>query len=131
MIPSPLQIKAALVAAAVMAIAILTLLVWGLYWRGEYREAKAALTVYAGQAAINKEAAERCSAGAEEAKRVGEAAIAAMGPMVAAARAAAKDRTNTAQTLEELARQKRQSGEGCDWAWGEIEQQKRKARAAP
>ena len=116
MIPSPLQIKAALVAAAVMAIAILTLLVWGLYWRGEYREAKAALTVYAGQAAINKEAAERCSAGAEEAKRVGEAA---------------KDRTNTAQTLEELARQKRQSGEGCDWAWGEIEQQKRKARAAP
>ena len=39
MIPSPLQIKAALVAGAAMLITVLGLLVWGLYWRGEAREA--------------------------------------------------------------------------------------------
>lgn len=138
-IPSPPQIKAALVAGAAMAIACLALLVWGLYWRGEYREAKAAVTVYAAQAAINKGAVERCSAGADEVAKLGRAATTAMGVLLAEARRANKDRDERARALDDLARRPRATGEDCSWAWRQIEEQhraaskesNRKAGAAP
>jgi hypothetical protein len=123
--------KAKLAAAAALAIAMAALLIWGLYWRGEYREAKAALTVYAAQAAVNKEAVDRCNAGATEAARVGNAAIASMGPLLEAARRARADLDRGAKALDELARRPRAAGENCDWAWDQVEQQHRKARAAP
>lgn len=132
---APVRIQAMLIAGAALALAMSALLIWGLYWRGEYREAKAAVVVYAAQAAVTKEAVERCNAGADQAERVGNAAIAAMRPLVEAAQRASAERGRTAKALEDLARQRRQPGENCDWAWDQIEQARqsinRKAGAAP
>lgn len=122
--------QAKLAAAAALAIAMAGLLIWGLYWRGEYREAKAALTVYATQAAVNKAAVDRCSAGADEAARVGKAAIDSMGPLLESARRARADLDKGAKALDELARRPRAAGEDCNWAWDQIELN-RKARATP
>lgn len=126
---APARLQAMLIAAAAVAIACLSLLVWGLYWRGEYREAKATIVVLKAQGDVLADKLATCNAGADNAKRVGDAAIAAMGGLVKQAQDANKDRAKVAGTLEELARQGRKAGEGCDWAWGEIEQQKRKAGA--
>jgi ABC-type transport system involved in cytochrome c biogenesis permease subunit len=128
---APARLQLLLIAAAAVAIACMSLLIWGLYWRGEYREAKAAVTALAAQGQVLADKVETCSAAATETKRVGDAAIAAMGGLVAEAKKVHKDRTTTAQSLEEIARRTRTAGEGCDWAWQQIEQQKRKARAAP
>ena len=132
---APARLQAMLIAAGAIAIACLSLLIWGLYWRGEYREAKAAVVVLKAQGDVLADKLGTCSAAADQAKRVGDAAIAAMGGLVKQAQDANKDRGKVAANLEELARQARKPGEGCDWAWDKIEQtrehNKRKARAAP
>lgn len=128
---APARLQAMLIAAVAVVATCMALLVWGLYWRGEYREAKVAVTALKAQGDVLADKLGTCTASVDQGKRVGDAAIAAMGGLVKQAQDANKDRGKTAATLEELARQGRKAGEGCDWAWEQIEQQKRKARAAP
>lgn len=128
---APLRLKALLIGGAAVLVAGMALLVWGLYWRGEYREAKAAVTVYAGQAAVNAAAANACTASVAQAEKVGSAVLTATAKLLAAARADGQHRARTATALEDLARRPRAPGENCDWAWDQIEQQHRKARTSP
>lgn len=130
-IPSPVQVKAMVIGLGAMAIVCLSLLVFGLYWRGEYREVKAELGVAIAQGAVLADKIGTCSAATDETKRVGDAAIAEMRVLAKQARDAGKGNQASAAALEELARQARKTGEGCDWAWKQIEEQKRKARATP
>ena len=128
---APGRLQILLIGALGVALACLGLFSWGLYWRGEYRDARAALTVAEAQRDVAAAALQRCDAATAHAKAVGDAAVKAMGKMVADAREAQKGREATAIAIEELARQSRQPGEGCGWAWDQIEQQHRKARSAP
>jgi len=127
----PARIQAMLIAALAMALTCAALLVYGLWWRGEAKGMKAELTAAVAQGTVLADALGNCNAATDHTKRVGDAAIAAMGGLVAEAKKAHQDRGKTAATLEEIARQTRKAGEGCDWAWEQIEQQKRKARATP
>ena len=126
---APARIQALLIGAAAVAIAMLSLLVWGLYWRGEYRELKVATVVYADQVKVTAGALEACSAGTDAAKRAGDAAVSAVDKLLGQAQAGNADRKATAARLDEIARRTRNAGEGCDWAWDHIERDAQVTRA--
>lgn len=127
----PARIQMLLIGAMAIALVCAALLIYGLYWRGEAKEAKAELGIAIAQGTVLADKLGTCNAGVDQARRVGEAAIAAMTALVADAKKANAGRKITAETLDEIARQARKAGEGCDWAWDQIEQQKRKARVVP
>lgn len=131
---APARLQVLLIGALAIGAACLGLFTWGLWWRGEAREAKAVVAVYAAQVQVSSAALNQCNAGADEARRVGNAAIAAMGGLVADARKAGEGARALAGRLDELAREPRQPGQDCHWAWQQIEQQyqqNRKARPTP
>lgn len=127
---APARLQVLLVGALAMALTVAGLTIWGLWWRGEYREAKAALAVYVAQVQVSSAALNACNAGADEARKVGAAAVTAMGRLVAEARKANEPARALAGRLDELAKQPREPGQGCDWAWQQIERD-RKARPTP
>ena len=128
---APARLQVLLLGALGVALACLGLLIWGLYWRGEYRDAKAALQVAQAQNDVLAASLTRCDAAAAHTKAVGDAAVRAMGKLVQQAEEAQKGRTASADAIEDLARLARKAGEGCSWAWQQIEQQHRKARGTP
>lgn len=128
---APARLTGLLVGALAIGLACLGLYTWGLYWRGEAREAKAVVAVYADQVKVSSRALEQCNAGADETRRVGAAAVAAMGKLVRDAELANARRLTEAAALEQQAAQPRKPGEDCRWAWQQIEQQHRKARPTP
>jgi hypothetical protein len=128
---APARMYALLIAAAAVVIACMSLLIWGMYWRGEYRQALANIKVLEAQVQVSSAALASCNAGVDQAKRVGDAAIASMAPMVEAARRLHAGSTAAAASLEDLARQARGAGEDCGWAWRRIQEEHKKARAAP
>lgn len=122
MIPSPLQLKAMLAAAVAAALVIMALTVWGLYWRGEYREAKASLVALQAQGEILAASLRDCNANVSEAKRVGEQAVKDMRALVAEARRLSAGGQRQAAAIEELLNKPTPPGAGCEDAWREVEQ---------
>jgi len=120
-IPNPLQLKAMLVAGAVMAIACLSLLVWGLYWRGEYRECKVANVVLVDQVKLLADKMDTQSAAVRENAAAGQAAVAAGEALLVEARKLSQAARRTAEASDAIARGAAQPGKDCRDAWREIE----------
>lgn len=118
-IPNPLQIKAMIVAAALAAIAILALLVWGLYWRGEYRECKVENTALTGQVAVLADKLDTQSKAIQDNAATGQAALAVGRQLLAEARK--KNPAPGAAKSDAAASGPAQPGKGCPDAWTEIE----------
>lgn len=123
----PMMAWGAIAAGAAMA----ALLTWGLYWRGEYREAKAVGVALEAQGQILAAGLTSCNAGADQAKRVGDAAIAATSELLEKGRKLAAPRQKTVERIETIIERPAKPGEGCDWAWDQIESDRQKARATP
>lgn len=126
----PARLQALLVVAMGMALVCAGLLIYGGYWHLEALKLEARLAPTIAQANVNAAAVEACSAGVGLAQKTAEASVAAGAQLLALARKANADRPRVAAALEDLARQARQPGEDCNWAWDRIERQ-RKAGAAP
>jgi len=123
----PLMAWGAIAAGAAMA----ALLTWGLYWRGEAREAKAAVAVFAAQGQVLAGAVKECSAGAAEVKRVGDLAIAGMGGLVDKAEQLAAPKWRTVKEIQTIIEKPAPPGAGCNEAWAELETLHKKAGATP
>jgi len=121
MIPSPLQIKAALVAGAAMLITVLALLVWGLYWRGEAREAAVKITALAAQGKVLAEATRACNAGVEAARASSAEAIQRGAQLLAEAKRIGQPARAQAARIEALLAKGTPAGADCRDAWRAIE----------
>jgi hypothetical protein len=119
-----LQIK--LIAAGVAALLLAGLLAFGLYWRGEYREAQVTITTLEAQTKILAESTRACSASVEQTKAAGAAALANSRSLLAEARRLNAAGRSTVESLETLLRSKEPHG-GCDDAWRKIESIEQKA----
>lgn len=122
----PARLYGLAIGALALALTLAGLAAWGLYWRGEAREARAAISVYQAQLAVSADALERCSSSVEEARRVGDAAIAASHKLLAEARRLSAGSRAQAERIEALLRQPvpaKSDGTpaGCEEAWAEIQ----------
>lgn len=125
-VPNPLQLKLMAAGAIAAAVAILALLVWGLYWRGEYREVNAKVVALEAQGNVLAEATRACTAGVDLAKQAGDQAVKDAREMLAEARRLAAGGRKQAAAIEDLLKKPPPPGAGCEDAWKEIE----KTRAA-
>jgi hypothetical protein len=73
------------------------------------------------QLAVVAAAAKACSASVDQAKRVGEAAIAATGTLAAAAARLNAPREKEVQRIETIIEKPTPVGAGCNQAWDELE----------
>lgn len=126
---APAKLQVLLIAAAAVAIACLSLLVYGLWWRGEAMSARVELTAARAQVGVLSEGLASCNAGADHAKRVGDRAVELMGKLVDQAQRDGKKSRDVADSIDAIARQVRKAGENCDWAWGKIEAEERISKA--
>lgn len=124
----PARIQALLLCALAMVAACLGLLVYGLWWRGEAYSARAERDVAVAQAEVLAGGLKACNAGVDEAKRVGAAAVAAAGELVAAARRLKQPARETVQRIETIIEKGTPAGAGCEDAWRVIEADRQKAR---
>jgi len=127
MIPLPLlAANWKLAAAAGVAAAFVAVAGWGLYWRGEYRELKAAQVVLEDQVKVLAHGVRACNAGVAQAKETAAGVLVTANKLLLDARRAQQERYDSARRLEKLLRQKppaRADGKpaGCDDAWDLIE----------
>ncbi len=126
----PARIQALLVGAMAFAITALALLAWGFWWRAEAYQARAERDRERVQVTVLASAVNACNAGVDQAKRVGDAAVATGAELLEAARKLKAPQKHTIERIETVIERPRAPGEGCDWAWSEIEAQQRKAGAA-
>lgn len=124
----PAQLKGLIIAAGVMIIVCLSLLTWGLWWRGEAYQATAERDVLRAQSEILAAAVKACSDGVDQAKRAGDAAVAAGGALLEAARRIKAPVQKTVERIETIIEKPAPAGAGCDRAWDAIEAE-RKGRA--
>lgn len=130
----PARVQALLITAGVAMAAGLGLLTWGLYWRGEYREAQVEITVLQAQTAILADATAACSAGVAEAKKSSDAALRTGAALLAEARKLHGNVPAVVTELRDLISKDRRpdgSAKDCRDAWREIEDLERKAGRAP
>lgn len=133
---NPLGLQAQLYTAAAAAAVCAALLTWGLYWRGEYREAKVSVVALQAQGEVLAGAVKTCSAGADMVASVGQAALAGM---AAAQEKIEKANLPTQRTIERIERVIERPTPlgpdgrpvGCDAAWDLIEADHQKARVTP
>lgn len=123
---SSARLQALLIGAMVAALVCAGLLIWGLYWRGEYREAKVSLVALEAQGKILAESVRSCSASVDQAKATGEQAKKDTRALLEVAKRLAAGGEQRAAALEELLRKPTPPGAGCEDAWKEVE----KTRAA-
>lgn len=126
-----LTLKAQLWVAGAALLALSLCSSWALFERAGRMEAKAAVAVFAAQGQALSGAVKACSAGAEEVKRVGAAAIAGMGGLVKKAEDLAKPKWQTVKTIQTIIERPAPPGAGCAEAWAEIEALHKKAGATP
>ena len=126
----PIPGKAQLIAAAVAALAVAVLLAWGLYWRGEAREAAVKITALAAQGAVLAEATRACNAGVEAARASSAEAIQRGAQLLAEAKRIGQPARAQAARIEALLAKGTPAGADCRDAWRAIEAD-RKAGAAP
>jgi len=123
----PLMAWGAIAAGVAMA----GLLTWGLYWRGEYRDVKAVVVALQSQEKILVSALKDCSAGAAAVKSAGDVVRADVAAILAKAQKLAAPRQKSVERIETIIERPAKPGEGCDWAWDQIEAERQKARATP
>lgn len=121
----PARLKGLIAGAGVALVACLGLAAHGQYWRAEAKQAALERDLALAQAQVLSGSLAACNAGVDRSKAVGDAAIAAMGEMLAKARKLALPREKTIERIETVIHQAPKPGEGCDWAWGEIEREQR------
>mgnify|MGYP001567300865 CR=1 FL=1 len=123
---SAARLQALLIGALVAVLVCAGLLVWGLYWRGEFREAKASIVAFEAQGKILAESVRSCSASVEQGKVLGEQAKKDTRGLLEVAKRLAAGGEQRAGVLEELLKKPPPPGAGCEDAWKEIQ----KARGA-
>lgn len=128
---NPLSIKAQLWVAGGAVLALSLCSSWALIERAGRLEAKATNAYLAAQGQVLAESVKACSAGAEEVKRVGAAAIAGMGGLVDQAKEIAKPKWRTVERIEKIIQSPAPPGAGCEEAWAKIEADAKKAGATP
>lgn len=116
---TPLHWKLAGAAAVLLLLA--AALAWGLYWRGEYRELKAAAVVLEDQATVLGSSLKACNASALDARRAADAAIASGQALLAEARRLHAGSRAQVARLEDLLKRPTPAGAGCEDAWSVIE----------
>lgn len=124
---APARITALLAVAAIAAAGVLGLYTWGVYWRGEYREAKASLVALEAQSKILAGEIRACSTAAKETSEAAVAAVAIGEQLLEEAQALNKGGRRTLAKADELLSRTPSASAGCEDAWKAIE----KARAAP
>ena len=124
----PFSPKLAALAAVALAFALLA--AWGLYWRGEAREAAVKITALAAQATVLAEATRACSAGVDAAKAAADGALKGGLALLQEARRIGQPAHAQAERLEALLAKGTPAGADCRQAWAEIERN-RKAGATP
>ena len=136
----PARIKGLVIGAGVMAIAVLALTSWALLERAlrfqalaDVERVRTALVRERDQVKVLADAVAACSAGVDQAKRVGEAALAGTAELVAAAKRLKAPPIHTREVIEKIIEKPVTSEQAadCNWGWNEIEDEhrKRKARA--
>ena len=125
----PARVKALLVAAMAMAVVGLALTTWALVERVAAVQARAERDRALDQLADVSAAAKACSAGVDQAKRVGEAAVLATAELAAAAKRLKAPAVHTVERIEQILERPAPPGAGCDQAWDQIEDIHRKAGA--
>jgi len=131
----PARIKMLLVGALAMAAVCLSLLVYALWWQAKaYRmeaqrnEARAERDRAIDQGRVLAGGLHACSGGVDQVKKLSDAALAGMDELLGKARKLAAPREKTIERIETVIHQAPKPGEGCDWAWDQLERE-RKARA--
>lgn len=128
----PARIQALLIIAGFGLAAGLGLLTWGLYWRGEYREAKATVVALQAQGEVLAVAVAACSDGVDNAKKVGDEALRTGAALLVEARRLHADVPRVVGKLEDLMNRKppaRADGAPADCrdAWRAIAEEEQKA----
>ena len=126
---SPARIQATVVALLAATTLLLATAAWGLWERGRALKAEGERDLALAQVQVVSNAARACSAGVDQAKRAGDAAVKAAGELVAAAKRLTLPARVERTTIEHWLEKPTPSGKDCRDAWGEIEQLHQKARA--
>src|SRR5688572_15439782 len=92
------------------ALVVAALLIFGLYWRGEAYQARAEADLARAQISVLVAATETCKASVDQARRVGEAAIAGTAELVAAARRLKQPARHTIERIETILERPTPSG---------------------
>lgn len=127
----PARIQALLIGALAVAVVCMGLLVYGLYWRGEAKAAEGKVIAAVAQGTVLADAVKTCSAGVDAAAKVGAAALDVGAQLLEAERKRTAKDAGLAKSIGDLAARKSAPGEDCRTAWREIEEELKKARAAP
>lgn len=117
----PARLQALLIGAIAMLLACAALTIWALWERSGRLGATVQLTAAVAQQAVLADKLGQCDAGTAEAKRVGDAAIAAMGGLVAAARKQHEGSRQQVMRIEDLLAKPPPAGASCEDAWRAIE----------
>lgn len=128
---SPARLQAMLVGLLAMLLACAALTIWALWERSGRLGATVQLTAAIAQQSVLADKLGQCDAGTAETKRVGDAAIAAMGGLVAAARKANEAGRAQATRIEDLLAKPPPPDAGCEDAWRAIEAERNAARPIP
>lgn len=126
----PARVKQLLIGALVLVAVCAVLLCYGLYWRGEAMQARGERDLALAQVEVVSAAAKACSSSVDQAKRVGDAAVAAGAELLAAARRIKQPIIQKVERIERVIHDNPPTPEqaaDCSWGWDLIEQQSRKA----
>ena len=118
-----------LIALLAVALAFAAITAWGLYWRGEAREARIAVTALKAQGDVLAKGLEACNRSVAAAEKAGQAAVAQGAQLLAEARRLSAGGKRQADRIEDLLKQPTPAGADCREAWQKIDQD-RKAGAA-
>jgi len=121
----PARIKWLLIGAGVLAVAVLALIAFGLYWRGEAYQARGERDLALAQISVLSVAVETCSSSVDHAKRAADAAVQGTAALLAEARRLKAPTRHTVERIEKIIREPAPPGAGCDEAWSVIEQSAR------
>lgn len=134
------RIQALIYAAIAMLAVCAALSGWALIERArgaqarvEAADARAEAQHWKDQTAVVADAAKACSAGVDQAKRTGDAAVKATGELVAAAARLNAPRLHTIERIETIVERPMTSEQAadCNWGWDQIEAQPRTKAGAP
>ena len=131
LVAGPARIKVLLAGALAIAALCLALLAYALWWQAAaYRmeaqrnEARAERDRAIDQGIVLAGGLRSCSGGVDQVKKLSDAALAGMDELLVRARKLAAPREKTIERIETVIHQAPQPGEGCDWAWGELERER-------
>lgn len=132
----PARAKALLAGLLAVTTACLALTCWALVERSRAAEARVEAVQARGerdraidQVKVVSAAAKACTAGVDQAAKVGAAAIAATGELAAAAARLSAPKDKEIHRIETVIQQPAPPGAGCEQAWDEIEKKRRMAGA--